>query len=158
MSLATGTLTVNAAFLQEIKEDSRELRQLLCQNVERLNRNRLPVADPLEMIESLAKLRDQLALHFTLEEAYGYFEDAIDAAPQLSVQAEMLRNQHQTLFADLSHVVALAEQLRSEESPMDAHFEVARLFHRFRADLQQHESREQELILAAFNDDLGCGD
>lgn len=158
MSTVTGTLTVNAAFLQEIKEDAREFRQLLCQAVDMLGPGRAVSVDARQLVELLGKLRDQLALHFTLEEAYGYFEDALDAAPQLSEKAGTLRGQHQTLFADLLNVVDHAEQLLREEPPAGQRAKVAKLFHRFRADLQTHEACENELICAAFNDDVGCGD
>lgn len=158
MSIATGTLTVNAAFLQEIKEDSREFRQLLCQSVEVLSDDQPQRVDARGLLDLLCKLRDQLALHFTLEEAYGYFEDALDAAPQLSEQAEALRNEHQSLFAQLIHIVDLADQLCKGDENVGLRMKIARLFHAFRADLQLHESRENDLIWAAFNDDVGCGD
>ena len=158
MSVIVGTVTVNAAFLQEIKEDARVFRQLLTQTAVMLEPAHLPALDCKCLVDLLARLRDQLALHFTLEEAYGYFEDAIDAAPRLCEQAETLRNQHQTLFAEFCQLVELGEQLMYHEMAEDGVEQVARKFHRFRAEMQLHESREHELILAAFNDDIGCGD
>jgi hypothetical protein len=158
MSTVTGTLAVNAAFLQEIKEDSRELRQLLCQSVEMLKPSHMQSVEPRRMVDLLGRLRDQLALHFTLEEAYGYFDDAIDAAPQLSETAEVLRGQHQTLFSDLCAIVEFAEQLLYGADEGNDRMHVADKFHAFRCELERHESREQDLILAAFNDDIGCGD
>jgi hypothetical protein len=158
MSIIAGTVTVNAAFLQEIKEDAREFRQLLTQATAMLEPAQLPALDCKCLVDLLGKLRDQLALHFTLEEAYGYFEDAIDAAPRLSQQAETLRNQHQSLFAEFCQLVELSEQLLYHEVGEERIEQVARRFQRFRAELQLHESREHELILAAFNDDIGGGD
>lgn len=158
MFIATGTVTVNAAFLQEIKDDSREFRQLLCQASEMLGPAHLSTVEPKRIVDLLLRLRDQLALHFTLEEAYGYFEDALNSAPQLSEQAELLRNQHQPLFMDLCRIVEAAEQMLYGESDDHARARIARMFHNFRADMQLHEAREQDLILAAFNDDIGAGD
>ena len=158
MSIATGTLTINPAFLQEIKEDDREFRQLLCQAVETFGPAHLSVVEAKRIVDLLGRLRDQLALHFTLEEAYGYFEDAIDTAPRLSEQAESLRNQHQDLFADFCAVIETAEQLLYDETHDHLRSKIARMFHNFRADLQLHEAREHDLIMAAFNDDIGCGD
>jgi hypothetical protein len=158
MSIIAGTVTVNAAFLQEIKEDAREFRQLLAKASSMLEPVHLAALECRCLADLLARLRDQLALHFTLEEAYGYFEDAIDAAPRLSEQAEILRNQHQSLFAEFCQLVELGEQLVYQEVSEDRVEHVSRKFQRFLAELQLHESREHELILAAFNDDIGCGD
>ena len=158
MITATGTIAVNPAFLQEIKDDSRELRQLLAQATEMLGPTYLATVDPRRMVELMGKIRDQLALHFTLEEAYGYFEDAVTAAPRLSEQAELLRNQHQSLFADYIRAVESAERLLYDLDNDHARARIARAFNDFRADLQLHEAREHDLILAAFNDDLGAGD
>ncbi len=158
MSIVTGTLTVNPAFLQEIKEDDREFRQLLCQAVETFGPAHLSTIEAKRIVELLGRLRDQLALHFTLEEAYGYFEDAIDTAPRLSDQAECLRNQHQDLFSGFCAIIDAAEQLMYEEPVNQQRGKIAHMFHSFRADLQLHEARENDLIMAAFNDDIGCGD
>ena len=90
MVTAQRTLTINAAFLHEIKEDNRELRHLLddccgAAGAAASGGSRIAAGGQL-----LGKLRDQLAMHFSLEEAYGYFDDAIDVAPRLSRQAECL--------------------------------------------------------------------
>jgi hypothetical protein len=158
MLSTTATVTINPAFLQEIKEDCRECRQLLCQASEMLGPTHLPTVEPRQIVALLGKLRDQLALHFTLEEAYGYFEDAIDIAPQFSDQADFLRNQHQSLFADYCRLTDCADELLYGDADDHARARIARMFHNFRAELQLHESRENELILAAFNNDYGAGD
>jgi hypothetical protein len=158
MSVATATVAVNAAFLQEIKDDARELRQLVAQTSEMTGPAHLGTVEPKRIVDLLGKLRDQLALHFTLEEAYGYFEDAVNIAPQLCDQAELLRNQHQTLFNDFCRIVEAAEQLLYGEADDHERAGLARMFYNFRADLQLHEAREHDLILAAFNDDFGAGD
>ncbi len=158
MFISTGTVTVNAAFLQEIKDDSREFRQLMAQAAEMLGPANLSTVEPRRIVDLLCRMRDQLALHFTLEEAYGYFEDALHAAPQLSEQAEMLRNQHQPLFVDFCQTVECAEQLLYADADDHARARIGRMFHNFLADMQLHEEREQDLILAAFNDDIGAGD
>ena len=110
------------------------------------------------LVELFTKLRDQLAMHFSLEEAYGYFEDAISVAPHLSKRAEALRAQHFELYSQLCSLVERAEQLLYHEAAKVALAGLAEDFRRFSAGLQQHESCESELILHAFNDDLGAGD
>ena len=89
VSISTTTVTVNAAFLQEIKEVNHELWQLLADLRHRCQRPIAPGTCRV-LVDKLCELRDQLALHFALEEAYGYFEDPVDVAPQLCRQADAL--------------------------------------------------------------------
>ena len=94
MEVKLATLGINAAFLREIKDDHRELRRLLDETVNllsRASRARMPTQRIMSLLESL---RDQFALHFSLEEAFGYFEDAISVAPRLSTRADRLRGEH----------------------------------------------------------------
>ena len=102
---STGTVTVNAAFLQEIKEVNQELWSLLAELRHRCQR---PIAPGhcRQLIDKISLLRDQLALHFSLEEAYGYFDDPVDVAPQLSRQAEHLRSEHRELYQDFNAAFA----------------------------------------------------
>ncbi len=108
MAIASRTVSINAAFLQEIKEDHHELRQLMHHTASML-RVGMSEQDQPRLTEMLVKMRDQLAMHFTLEEAYGYFEDAIEAAPHLNRQAEKLRAEHPLLFNELCGLVDSAE-------------------------------------------------
>lgn len=152
----TRQLAVNAAFLKDIKDDNRELKLLMDKIC--------PLTEPLpvavnhwpEMIGLFADLRDQLAMHFSLEEAYGYFEDAIVTAPQLSVIAECLRSQHARLF---KQVCDLADQALEVSPDADDQIEkFVNRFRRFQSDFEKHEEAELKLILDAMDDDIGVGD
>ena len=158
MSIVTGTVTVNAAFLQEIKEDNRELRRLLgtADGLIAEPANDRTVAK--RWVDLLSELRDQLAMHFSLEEAYGYFDDAIDVAPRLSEQAEALRSEHETLFRVMCGLVESAERQLYRETSGRAHKKILRDFVSFRHKFHDHESRENELILESLDDDIGVGD
>ena len=80
MSVITRTVAVNAAFLQEIKEDNRLVRDFLQQALDLLSvPRRVPAR---RIVNKLWQVRDQLAMHFALEDAYGYFEDAIVEADE----------------------------------------------------------------------------
>ena len=158
MLVATSTLSVNAAFLQEIKQDNVELRDLLCELSERLLRRRPRVADAREMVEMLSRLRDQLAIHFSLEEAFGYFENATSIAPRLSERAESLRSEHDLFFQDICSICEHAEQLLYQEASPRTVRQVATQYADFHEAFQQHEAREVELIMEAFDDDIGVGD
>ncbi len=145
--------TVNAAFFREIKEDHKQLQCLL-------NRIRQMVEVPLalpnhwkEFIKLLADLRDQLAFHFALEEAYGYFEDAVERAPRFHATAGRLRDQHADIYL-------LAQQIADNASTLpDTQAEqLANQFIAFDTALKSHESAELRLILDAMQQDVGGGD
>ena len=157
-TVVTGTLTVNAAFLQEIKEDNRQLRDLMQQAVALFSSPRRGRLRPRQVVEHLWKMRDQLAMHFALEDAYGYFEDAVLEAPRLSEQSEVLHGEHDKLFIEICDLIEKAEQLLYHECPSRHQTDLAVQFYRFHARFQEHETRENELILEAFDDDIGVGD
>jgi len=158
MVTAQRTLTINAAFLLEIKEDNRELRQLLDDCASLLSRPHRAGVELRRVAQLLGKLRDQLAMHFSLEEAYGYFDDAIDVAPRLSRQAGALRSQHPRLFVALCDLVEEAEQLLYHERPPLELDDLASGFARFHRELQDHEAQEDALIVKVFNEEIGGGD
>jgi hypothetical protein len=158
MAIVARTVSINPAFLQEIKDDHHELRQLLHHTGAMLNRPSWMPAELDELYELFEKLRDQLAMHFALEEAYGYFEDAVTVAPHLCRRAERLRGQHDELYSELCGLADRVETLVYDKPPESALDDVAANFRRFCERLQQHELDERAMILAALDDDLGAGD
>ena len=158
MLVATYTLSVNAAFLQEIKQDNVELRELLSEVSQQLLQRRPRVSDARDMVEKLTRLRDQLAVHFSLEEAFGYFENAVSIAPRLSERADSLRSEHDLFFQDICSICEQAEKLLYHEASPRTLRQVATRYSDFYEALQQHEAREAELIMEAFDDDIGVGD
>ena len=102
---ATTGLTINVAFLQEIKEDV-QLQDLIQHTrqhfltAESSTRNR-----PIETARVLNRLRDELETYFALEEFYGYFQNAEVVNPSVSHQADQLKGEHETLFLDLSELI-----------------------------------------------------
>lgn len=154
---STGTVTVNAAFLQEIKQVNQELWDLLREMRHRCQRPIAPGHCRL-LIDRLCQLRDQLALHFSLEEAYGYFDDPLDVAPQLSRQAEHLRAEHKELYLDLCDLVERAERMFYDELYAALALWIGPQFLDFDARLRSHEERENDLIYEAYDGDIGVGD
>jgi hypothetical protein len=158
MATITATVTVNPAFFQEIKQENRRLCDLL-------TALRSLVAKPLVMknhkerlVVLLEAVCDQLALHFSLEEAYGYFEDALDVAPRLAERAEQLRSEHLSLFDTIRDIAEEARDslVRHQMSHcLPALQERSQIFD---DDLQRHESLENELIVEATHLDIGVGD
>ena len=158
MAIAQRTVSINPAFLQEIKDDHHELRQLMHHTRAMLDHSGPAEIEYPRLFEMFGKLRDQLAMHFSLEEAFGYFEDAISVAPHLSRRAESLRSEHSRLFAELCRMVELSEQLLYDETPDAALSRLWVEYHRFSTLFLAHELQECDLILEAFNDDIGTGD
>jgi len=158
MAIALRTVSINPAFLQEIKDDHHELRQLMHHTCAMLGPSGASEIEYPRLVELLGKLRDQLAMHFSLEEAYGYFDDAISVAPHLSRRAECLRSQHFGLFGEACRLAEAAEQLSRHEKPATALDRLAEDYRRFSTRFHDHESQECDLILEAFNDDIGTGD
>ena len=59
----------------------------------------------------LAELRDQLAMHFALEEAYGYFHNPVEVEATLAETARRLRAEHSPLYLRCSQLADHAENL-----------------------------------------------
>lgn len=150
----TRTVTVNPAFLQEIKDVNEELWQLLADLRSRCQR---PIAPGgcRGLVEQLGALRDQLALHFALEEAYGYFDDPAYVPSSIGESAENLRQEHRTLYVWLSNLVEHAEQMVYDLQLAQLAAWLGPQFATFDQALRNHESRENELIMDAIDSDLG---
>lgn len=165
-STTTRRLTVNAAFLKDIKDDNRDLKIL----IDRLRVLTQPLEAAAnhwpELIQLLADLRDQLALHFGLEEAYGYFDLAIESDAQLSINADLLRSQHAVLFEEARHLAEAAADAATGDTPIEgvvpevttAQEKILKRFETFFHEFSEHEEAELKLILDALDDDLGGGD
>lgn len=158
MLTQTGTITVNAAFLQDLKEDNVHLRRLLSALRGALSPPLGRRIRPANLADLLSCLRDQLATHFSLEEFFGYFDDALDVAPRFSARADVLRAQHATLFEEICDIVEEAEKLAYHETSGGAIPTIAQRYHAFHERLEAHESYENELIMDALNEDIGVGD
>ena len=154
---ARPNVTINAAFLQEIKDVHQRLWETLGGLVE-LCDEATPSHHSLRRFCSLlCELRDQLALHFSLEEAYGYFDDPVEVAPHICRRAESLRGQHQELYLCACDLVDRVE--RAYDSRRAAEMIVlAKCYQDFHKQLVTHEEAESELIQEAYANDLGVGD
>jgi hypothetical protein len=145
-------VTVNAAFLQEIKEVNEELWDLL-QEIEFLCAHPNSVrGHARHLVGMLGQLRDQLAMHFALEEYYGYFEEPVRVSPSLAKQARSMLAEHGDLYLHISRIADHAERFwfrRQIERLVDY---IPLRFNAFHDQLKRHESREDDLILNVFAD------
>ncbi len=147
--------TLNAAFFREIKEDHQQLKAVLNRLRELISQRRAIGNHRRELATILAELCDQLAFHFTLEEAYGYFEDAVERAPRFHDQAGRLRNQHPQLYVMCQEIAESAAACVASGTDLDTVVDQTIAFDRA---LQAHESAEVSLIMDAINLDVGVGD
>ena len=152
MTISTATITLNAAFFQEIKEDNSELRPLLVDTRAALVGSASLRGRWKHFVVLLGDLRDHLAMYFALEEAYGYFENPMITAPRLSRGATILRAQHQTLYSEICVLTEQAEQRLYRETQAPAPRKIFRRFIVFSEHLQEHETREHALILQVLKD------
>ena len=152
-------VTINVAFLQEIKEDF-EFRNQLNHVYSQLNPKDVDDRPPIKVVADLLdELRDELKTYFALEEFYGYFGQAKVDNPCVSKKAGELRGDHEKLFLQLSEVVEMSQQIVYDEAGPDLTLErVAEGFEKFCVDFTHHEQAEMDLMMQLCNEDLGVGD
>ena len=157
-AISSATLTINSAFLREIKEVDQELWELLDQARYGCSRSLDATLGHPELVKLLRRLCEQLALHFSLEESFGYFEEPLYSAPQLSREAERLRSEHATILKRLKSIVSEAERLASLNAWASLACMIPYHFGEFDAQLKRHEAEENELLMACYDSELGAGD
>lgn len=161
-------VTINVAFLQEIKTDF-GFRILLNEVYHRLKPNSSDQAnwdDPFanqqvtsnEAADLLSDLRDELKTYFALEEFYGYFSQSKVSNPSVNKKAVGLQAEHETLFLELNDLVELAEQVLYHEIHDVPIEQIADQFEEFCKRLAAHEQNEMELMMRLCNEEIGVGD
>jgi hypothetical protein len=148
VATAKGTVTVNAAFLQEIKEENQGLWRSLVELEQLCDK---PIGHRLTrlIVEKLAEFHEQLMTQFSLEETFGYFSNPASAPTQLCLAAAKARDEHGHLLYGLRQVVDEAEQMLLEERYFELWVWVGQRFLRFAKRLRSHEETECALMLDA---------
>lgn len=155
-AVAEERMTLNVAFMSEIKEDF-DFRETLNNVYYRLNDPE--TISPRDAAKELATLRDQLETYFAMEEFYGYFQQSAISNPAVNHQADVLRNDHEALFLKLSNLVDLAEQIVYQEcSKKITTLDLAVELDSFCQALADHEQDEMELMMRLHNEEFGVGD
>ncbi len=126
----------------------------LREELSRLERAAHAPADamPLELRNSLERVRASLLEHFRLEEANGYLSDVRRRAPQLDRPAEQLLEEHRTLARALDTLLAEAGRPRLAGPVLRDRVLV------WVEQVRAHRSRENLLAEEAFNRDVGAED
>lgn len=148
--MATSTLGVNAAFLQEIKDSNPDLTHIV-HEVRTTCQSEMPAAAVAKrLVRLLDDLRDCLAFQFALEESYGYIENAKSVSETLSDLAKRARDEHCTLYLEISSLCEQAEELQYRGFAAEHVEELIRETEGFDAALIQHERLEAELVARAY--------
>jgi hypothetical protein len=102
------------------------------------------------IIADVWSLHDDLAKHFEFEEEGGYLELVTNKRPGLSKSVEALQAQHQQVLDKLTKVLDADSKTELAELALEL-AEAIDL-------LREHEAAENELVLAAVNEDIAAGD
>jgi hypothetical protein len=138
MSLTEALGLTHAALLEELYELEEAARS--------------PAAGPGVLGARLAKARTHLATHFRFEEEDGYMDVVLQREPQRGRAVEELRQEHRRLAESLDALI-------SEAGPAGQPAEAFRAKVRaWVGSVRDHESRENALVQAVFNLDVGAED
>lgn len=163
LSVVSGTsnstlVSVNAAFLQEIKDVHTELWDLLAVTRGTFKHKLRSESDEHRFAVDVEELRDLFALQFALEEGFGYFDNPVFVDMDIAKRAEDLKSDHQHLYFEISEICEWIDKLRHHRRLSLKLKDVGIRFESFCDQLMKHEARENELILDSFNNDIGDGD
>lgn len=151
-------IAINAAFLQEIKEVNQDLWKCLAEVGQLCDTVVWDDATCRQLTDRIDELLDHLALHFSLEEAYGYFDGPVVTGPRKSMQAKSLRDEHRQLYVELQDIDTTVGELFRHGKLAEASPRVKARLRTFHDQLIDHESRENELIVEAVYEESGVGD
>ena len=147
----TKTLTVNPAFLQEIKDSNPDLWDTVHQVRQTCQCEEEPARTARSLARLLDGLRDHLALQFSLEESYGYMEVPQSPSSVNSELANRAHSQHCALYLRLSELAEQAEELQYRGVELTQLRKLVQSTQAFDAALREHEQTEHELIERSYH-------
>ena len=157
MSALRTSTTINAAFLREIKDDHDAWRSVVAEARAVLTGQHGVNVKPAELVELFQKLRNELTVHFALEETFGYVDDATDVPEGVARRVMALRRQHDELLMDATYLddtaCSLADGKAVDETVKDLIFR----FDRFHRRLAQHDHQEDDLIVLQLRAAVAAG-
>jgi iron-sulfur cluster repair protein YtfE (RIC family) len=107
------------------------------------------------VVHLMERLLERIEAHFHDEEALGFFDDLDSRHPQGAEIVERLRGEHLQMLTSLRRLC----QQAASDNPTPAWWnELEDGFRDFGTHLCHHEARENDLLQAAFEDDLGNQD
>ena len=103
----------------------------------------------------MGELRDRVADRFEEEVDNGMFRNLTALAPRFQHEISSLRDEHEQLLAEIA---AICQRTETDSLSAADWEELELRLHEFSSHFTRHETREQDLILGAYDDDLGSGD
>ena len=111
--------------------------------------------DKNHVTDLISRLSELVESHFSHEERGGYLKDALERAPRLTPQAELLLDQHAPLQEEVEKLRLLVHS-GVESAAWWTRIESD--FHKFASRLINHEHAENMLVQEAYTEDIGTGD
>ena len=148
---STTLLSVNPAFLQEIKDSNPDYWESIKSIQHICHSHDDPTAVCRSLVKGLDDLRDKVALQFSLEESYGYIVvgDRRDFGANPTPTTEKTARthaEHRALYIRLSELAELAEELQYRGVVFSSLLSLAEQVSEFVEQLNQHERDEAHLI------------
>lgn len=139
-------VTINSAFLQEVKEDNSQVWESR-HSLRELGQKCLLEPSLIHLwVQSLTEFRKLLSVEFTLEETYGYVTRATNQHISVGVDPAVTLKQHKELYL---HLLDVCEQVEESQYVGTIQRDFSRhlaSFQEFDAFLSQHEQHESEMI------------
>ena len=164
-TLQTSPMTHAAAtedWRERILDDHRALSQAVAAIRRSIDRPRPGVGQPgahtwaSQLSQELVDFHDQLCRHFRYEEQSGIMEELMASHPRASGQVDTLVEEHAAMLAESRGVIAalLAYSEDRAELGIGLRRRMTAMLDRF----EEHERRENSLIMDLALSDLGLGD
>ena len=145
-----GSIAVNPAFLQEIKDSNPDLWQATHRLRQTCDSDDAPIEVTRRLIRQLDKLRDQLAQQFALEESYGYLSVPYAVDESVDELSRLAHAQHCSLYLEISELVEHAEELQYRGVVVSKVRELIEAARGFEGRLREHEAIENDLVDRCF--------
>ena len=158
----TAEIGKSADWREKILDDHRALDQAVAAIRRSIERPRPEIGQPgahawaSELSQGLVDLHDQLCRHFRYEEQSGMMEDLMASHPRASGQVDTLVEEHVAMLAESRGVIAAL--LSYSEDQAELGIGLRRRMTAMLDRLEEHERRENSLVMDLAFSDLGLGD
>lgn len=147
---STSGTKVNGAFLQEVKDGNVELWQAVEELRVLVHAPGEPQTASRKLVSLLGRLRDCLALQFSLEESYGYVRFCPGVDGGTSARTLLAQRQHRELYLRIHELCEQAEEAQYRGTAERELNELLSLTNEFDDRLRAHECLETDLIVESL--------
>ena len=139
--------------LAEHQRLHRMLRQMRAAIVSSVQPGATPTFE--EVARILGRLRDELQLHFTEEEAGGCLDEAVSRCPSLAAELKRIEAEHPMLLGEITRLIGQANHL---EPTVQNKVAMQKAFDRLYLQLRAHEKAENQLLAQGFGTNLNSAE